>query len=259
MKKSIFLLSLFITTNLCSQEKRTLLLGTIKIDTLFIVDANVINKATNIGTNSNKFGEFEIPVKIGDTLSFSHLNYTFKEITIKQKHLDTKNIKISANEKTYVLDEISLNNKSIFYVDKDIMPHNLPMVNAKTLNLPYADSKKGKDNSVTKITFTSFSVDLASLINRVNGNYKREKKAKELIVEDENLNKIRKLFTDDFFVTDLKIKKEYINQFLNFCKNNGVIRIFKTADRIKLTGFLLSESKKFPNQIENEDIFLTKQ
>ena len=77
----------------------------------------------------------------------------------------------------------------------------------KHLKLPLCqDSKPKKDDRIIKIE-TGFSISLSNLINTINGNKRRAKKAQALYKQDQKLTKIRKHFTDDFFVTDLKIKK----------------------------------------------------
>ena len=231
-----------------AQKSPIFIKGNIQVDSINIEDVHIVNKTTKIGTTSNEFGNFEIPVHIGDILHFSHLNYEFKELYITKKNR-TIPLKIIGYEKTHLLDAFTLNNKSIFYVDKEIMPHNLPVVNATTLKLPYANSKKTKSNAI--LSFQSgAAINLENLITRINGNYKRIQKAKELFSEDQQL-------TDDFFITDLKIKKEYINQFLNFCKSKPILAVFKKNNVLELIRILEAESSIFPHQIENENIFLT--
>ena len=72
------------------------------------------------------------------------------------------------------------------------------------------------------------------------------------------MDNIRKQFTDYFFVHQLKIEKQYINQFLNYCLHSGIIKQYQTGNRIKLTEFLLIESKTFPHRQIESDTLLTK-
>jgi hypothetical protein len=257
MRNLLTLLFIFLISISLSQEKRTVINGKVTFDKHSVSDVHVLNTTTNMGSITNSAGVFKIQVKDGDHLYFSHLNLEERLILISKELISENQITIFLREKTYVLDEISLNTRSIFYVDKDIMPHNLPIINSKTLNLPYANSNKTKDNSLTNITFTSLSVNLENLVSSLNGKARRQKKAKELQLDDVNLKKIRNLFTDYFFVTNLKIKKAYINQFLNFCKKKGLLSVFKTKNSIELTEFLLIESEKFPNQAKNTTNYVT--
>ncbi len=260
MKKLYIVFTFFIGTILISaQDKRTYITGKTVVNEHSILDVHIINKNTKIGTITNENGVFEIPVKLGDSLFLSHLNLQNKLILITEKILLDKNFTIHLDEKTVVLNEMVLEKqRSIFYQDPEITTYKGPKITAKTLNLPYANTTVKKDESIIK--FRSGGVlSLDNLINSLNGNNRREKLLKKISQEDIDLKKIRKLFTDDFFITDLKIKKEYINQFLNDCIDKNIIYIFKNNNNIELTKFLIKESKLFPFRVLSEDVLLTKQ
>lgn len=257
-KLLIFCTVFYVFTSSKAQEQRTIIKGKTTLDSLAVSDVHVQNTNTNIGTITNDNGYFEIPVKIGDSIFVSHVNLQEKFILITEKIIKNKDFTVLLEEKTYALNEFTLEKpRSIFYEDKDITTYKGPVINAKTLKLPYADTQPKKDNSVLKFR-SGGVVSLDNLINVLNGNKRREKILKELVLEDENLLKIRKMYTDDFFITDLKIKKEYINQFLNYCIDKNIINIFKSDNNIKLTRLLIKEGKEYPNKILNDDLFLTK-
>lgn len=241
-----------------AQENNTFITGKVVLDSIAVVDVHVINKSTKIGTITNNNGLFEIPVKLGDSLFLSHLNLQDKLVLITPKIISSKKIIIPLEEKIVVLNEIILEKQqSIFYQDPEITTYKGPEINAEILNLPYANTVAKKDESVIKFR-SGGVISLDNLINSLNGNKKREKLLQKLAKEDTQLKKIRKQFTDDFFVTDLKIKKEYINQFLNDCIDKNIIRVFKSDNILKLTKLLMNESKLYPHKIVDEDLFLTK-
>ena len=97
-KPILYFLLLFITTFSFSQTKRVDFYGYVKDSTKSIKDAHVINLNTKIGTSTNDFGSFKIPVYIGDTLQITSLNYqtVFYKITknIFQKNLEQFNYSI---------------------------------------------------------------------------------------------------------------------------------------------------------------------
>jgi hypothetical protein len=259
MKKicTLFIFLVFITF-INAQEKRILFKGKTVLDSLTIGNVHVINKNTNIGTISNDSGLFEIPIKIGDSLLFSHVTLENKLILVNKKILVNKSFTVNLQEKVYTLNEITLEKpRSIFYQDKEIGSYNGPSITAKTLNLPYANTTIKKETTIFKIR-SGGVVSLDNLISSINGTKKREKLLKKMVSEDSELAKIRKQYTDDFFITDLKIKKEYINPFLNYCVNKNIIRIFKESNRLDLTTLLIKESKTFPHKKLDEDLFLTK-
>jgi hypothetical protein len=240
-----------------AQEKRKLITGKAVLDSLSIVNVHIINKNTKIGTISNDNGLFEIPVHIGDTLFFSHLKYQDKLIIVNDKSIVNQKINIQLEEKTVILKEIVLEKqRSIFYQDPEITSYSGPIVNAKKLNLPYANTFAKEDKSIVKFS-SGASISLGNLISALNGNNRRERILKEMALEDTYLEKIRKHFTDDFFITDLKIEKVYINQFLNDCIDKNIIRIFKKENKLEVLKLLMKESKLFPHKIVDEDLYLT--
>ena len=258
MKQIITLLTLFMCFSLLNaQEKRRLKIGKTVLDSLLVANVHVINKSTNIGTISNDNGSFEIPVYVGDTLFFSHIKYKDKFVVITDKTINKLNTNIELEEKTFLLKEIVLEKqRSIFYQDPEITSYKGPVVNAKKLNLPYANTFAEKDKSILKFR-SGASISLGNLISAINGTKKREKQLKEMALEDTYLEKIRKHFTDDFFITDLKIKKIYINQFLNDCIDKNIISIFKRENKLDVIKLLMQESKLFTHKIVNEDLYLT--
>jgi hypothetical protein len=99
-----------------------------------------------------------------------------------------------------------------------------PIVNAITLNLPYAITKAKKNETILSIR-SGAVISLDNLINSINGTNKRRKELQKIILEDTILSKIRKQYTDDFFITDLQIKQENINLFLNYCFKKKIFHI----------------------------------
>ncbi|WBX72581.1 hypothetical protein PG913_06555 [Tenacibaculum pacificus] len=248
------LLFLFSITSLISiaQNNPKIVSGYIYLDSLKIQDVHIINPKLDIGSVSDEKGRFEILALKGDILIISHLNFEYKEHLITDENLKEKAIIIHLDSKTYLLEEVILKKKKgIFDVDKDILLHNLPIVNAKTLNLPYANSKKPKNEKT--VTFKSgVSVSLGGLIGALNGSYKQKKKLENLQKTDNKLLKIRKHFTDSFFVHQLKIKKEHINPFLEHCISKGIINLYHKEKLLELTTVLLNNSKNSPYLLDKE-------
>lgn len=252
-----FLLAVLVSFSwlLQSQNNPKIIKGTVFIDSIPTQDVHIINKKLTIGAVSNENGSFEILAEEGNTLLISHLNLEYKEITITQENINAKNIVVYVTSKTHMLDEVVLERKrSILEIDPDILA-NAPVVNAKTLKLPYANSKP-KDDKTVKIE-SGVSVNLVGLINSLNGTNKKKKLLKKLQTEDQNLAKIRKHFTDSFFIKQLKIKEENINSFLESCISRGIINLYKNDKVLELTSVLIENSKHSPYLLENENIRLT--
>ncbi|WP_422091219.1 carboxypeptidase-like regulatory domain-containing protein [Tenacibaculum ovolyticum] len=257
MKKLLFLFLYLTTLIAISQNNTKIVTGHIFLDSLAIEDVHIINKKLDIGAVSNKDGSFEILASKGDILIISHLNFEYKEHIITNDDLKSTNVNIHLNSKNYMLDEIVLKKKrSIFDVDKDILLHNAPIVNAKTLNLPYANSKKPKKEGTLKLE-SGVSVSISGLINAFNGKTKQKKILRKIKIEDKNLLQIRKHFTDGFFVYQLKIKKENINSFLEHCISKGIINLYHKNKLLELTTVLLDNSKNSPYLINRDNTRVT--
>jgi hypothetical protein len=246
MKNLLLVCSVLFSILITGQEKREIISGKVNYHSTPISDVHIVNKNSNQGTITNDVGFFEIPGSIGDTLAFSHINLEIQEMVITKKILSESKIEINLQEKTYALEEIIFEKpRSIFYVDPEIMPQ--PTVNATTLNLPYTNTKAKKNYAILKVN-SGATVNLDNLINSINGAYKRRKELQKITLEDSVLSKIRKQYTDDFFITDLHIKQENINQFLNYCYKKNVIYHFNQKENLKLTRILMNESKTFPQR-----------
>ncbi|CAI8376702.1 MAG: Uncharacterised protein [Polaribacter sp. SA4-10] len=172
--------------------------GIVLFQNQLLSNVHIMKKNTQIGTISNDNGLFKIPIKENDSLFISHINYKKIFIIVTNKHTSSLNLKIILDEKIEILNEITIGNqKSIFYVDKDILTSGAK-ISTKSLNLPFAGTKKEENKSVVKIR-SGAVVSLDNLINLLNGNKKRERILKKITIEDRELAKIRNHFTDDFF------------------------------------------------------------
>ena len=249
MKYLLLLILLFLFSNkLISQEERLFINGKVQLNSLAISDAHIINLNTKIGTVSDPLGFFNIPVNVGDSLNISHLNLKEVNIIITKAHLKSLTLSIVFKEKVTSLAAFTLERPiGIFEEEKEVFTYNGPIINAKTLNLPYASTTAKPDNKVFKIQ-SGFVVGLDNLLNLLNGSVKNAKGLRILSSEDKQLVKIRKYFTDDFFITDLQIQQNNINSFLNFCVQKNIISLFQKKDYLNITKILLKESNQFPQK-----------
>ena len=246
MRNQPLLYLLFFCAFTYGQKKNQLITGQLFFDKEPVSDVHLVNKNTNKGTISNDYGLYEISASIGDVLEFSHLNFITEEIIVTKEILAQAIFKITLKLKTYELEEIVIEQKrGTFYIDPEIMTGPAVIVNAETLNLPYANSKKKKDDGIIQLS-SGAVVSLDNLIGALNGNNRRKKILKKISTEDTVLSKIRKFYTDDFFITDLNIKPENINPFLNYCFKKNIITHYNEKDLLKLTSILMTESKSFP-------------
>ena len=259
MKNCINLIFILFISSYCfAQTKQiTMLNGRVLSDSLAIENAHIINKTTSKGVVTNLKGVFKIPVTLGDILYISHINFENTEIMITRNLLKDQELKININPKTYALEEIEIKKrKGIFEIEKDILPAS--KINAITLNLPYANIKAKPENKDVLRPESGLAVNLVSLINSFNGKRKKAKELKNAKIKDQKFDALKSKFQKSFFYTHLKIKKGYINQFLEYCIKEGVHNYREKDNIIKLTNYLIQKSKTFPYTEASMDTLLTK-
>lgn len=231
--------------------------GTVFSDSLTLENVHIINKTSFKGTITNNHGLFKLPVKVGDTLHISHINFEVKKLVISVAEKGTKNVFVNLSPKTHALNEITIQKrKSIFYVDPQIMPHS--MINATTLNLPYANVKAKPENKDILRPESGLAVNLVSLINTFNGKRKKAKELKNAKIKDQKFDNLRSQFQDSFFYVDLKIRKGHINQFIAYCIKEGIYNYREKDNIIKLTNYLIQKSKTYPYKHIDLDTLLSK-
>lgn len=253
------LFTLFCLTTLFSQKKKSFeLTGIVLSDSLAIENAHVINNSNLNGAFTNSKGVFKLPVKVGDTLFISHINFNQSKIVISVAEKVTKKISVNINLKAHVLNEITIEKKrGILYVDPQIMPHS--MVNNSTFKFPYAGVKAKPENKNVLRPESGLAVNLVSLINTLNGKRKKVKELKNAKIKDQKFDKLKNKFQESFFYVDLKIREGFINQFLEYCIQEGLYRYKERDNIIKLTSYLIQKSKTFPHKQINNDTLLSKQ
>jgi len=246
--------ALFCLTSIFSQEKLSFdVFGTILSDSVAIENVHVLNKTQLTGVVSTSFGRFKLPVSIGDTLFFSHINFENKEYVI----VNTKQIKINLIQKTHTLNEVTLVKKrGTFYIDPEIIPAS--ELHKTRLKLPFTLNKGYTENKSTLRTESGVVVNIVSLINSLNGKRKKEKELKNAKIRDQKFDTFRAKFSNSFFVYQLKIKEEYINQFIEYCFLDGALDHLKNNNLINLTHILIEKSNTFPFKTIDQDTLLTK-
>lgn len=229
-----------------SQEEFIVISGEVMIDSLPIQDVHIINKKLEIGAISDADGKFEILGSQGDLLLISHINFELQEETITEEVIQQGHIIVELKDKNNLLEEVVIKKrKGIFEVDKDIMTYNGPVVNAKTLRLPYAGIKINEEDNLIRIE-SGAVVSLDKLIELMPSKHKQEKKKiNELKALDHTITNIREHFTDGFFIRQLKIKEELINDFLNYSISKGIIQLYKKEKHLELTTVLIESRKHF--------------
>lgn len=259
MLKSTSLILLTISTfSLSAQQSRVLILGNINSEEKDLTSIHIINKTSNKGSISSKNGQFSIWVKNNDTIIFRGIQFESTEKIITKANIDNKSIQVELKTRTNILKEVIVKK-----------PENMAMA----LNLPNAGKTplKGVDLKLAYYSQKSTPMVILEMLvgkqggiddlyNIISGNRKKHRKLKKLIEDDKRLEhdknvllQIRKHYKDGFFTNTLKIKKEKIDDFIQYCKPKNIITYFDKESYLEVIDVFIKESRLFLKDLENEE------
>lgn len=255
IKKLLIFILILQNFFLFAQKSNKELLGKVKIDSISPESIHVINTSTNKATLTNENGEFRITVKENDTLLFTSVQIENKKVVILKKHLNSLqfiiDLKVDINE----LDEVIVKQHNLtgrLYIDNENtkLQH---QVNAFTLKLPNAGKKKPQTEvDHINLRFSQFSGIVGSLYGWISGEKKKLKQVKKLAIEDAYIKKIKNFIKTSYFINHLKIPKDNIFHFLEFCKTKGIIQLYKEKKFTQLIEVITKESKLYIETFNNE-------
>ena len=241
------LVFIFLKTN--AQQQRIQLEGTVKYNSMYLPDINISNKMTLLGGASDKNGSFTILAMEGDSILFSSLVYTNRNIIISKTHLKSKKITIYLEPDYYQLKEIMLAKKIFLDWSKaavtkgtilrtDKISNNKPP-NARKLTDPNANA--GGLNPIALFMMLTKKSRLKRKARKLDQKLELEKSKK---LRAEFSTKIKNEYEATFFNEVLHISEENIYLFLDYCEGNGLLDFYK-SEEIVIKNFLIKQSKEF--------------
>ena len=245
----VFLL-IFCFARIYSQDKSLLLSGEVRYDSMAVENVHIINISSKRGSLSNQLGEFHISVKENDTVIFSDIQFLIKEVIITNEIIKNKSLVIFLEPKNNELDEI------VLIESKNI---------AKALQLPNAGKKplNKLERNLNHYSQASLPVVIIATLlgqrggiddiyNIISGNRKRDRKLKLLRDEDrkyeldqENIQKIRDHFQDEFFVQTLRIPNKKTDAFIRYCLPKNIVYLFNKSRYLEIIDIFIAESTSF--------------
>jgi hypothetical protein len=263
-KLLVFILLFFMHHIAIAQSKSILINGEIKNTYLNpIVNTHIINLSTGVGTVSNKNGAFNIPVKKGDWLQISNIQFISKKIKIKKGNLTERILLIYLMPVRNILDEAILKKKmkGILSLDrKDKEKDTLPKIDQEYYNfsnMDFSNVKVDKNKPKSAQYLTDPIAKTAGLppvsIGIPDGALEAKKARRRDINFKEKLpKKLLQLFGEPFFFDNLKIPKDNYYHFLQYCNPLGIERLFKNKKHLEILKILLKESKSYLLLLEND-------
>lgn len=221
-----------------------------------VADVHVMNTSASRATISNDNGYFAIEVTLGDTLLFSAVQFKRKSLVINAEMLSSKMLFVPLEEFVNELDEVVVRPYDLSGdLGKDMQNMDTgAVVSATSLGLPNAHVKPPIQSVRHLQTATAgkfhplmiLNPPIDPLINAISGRTKMLKKRVARDKKDIRLQQLRSSVPDSLFLTQLKIPKEKIDDFMYFCEVDAAFdSLVNTDNRIAIWEFLLTKSLSY--------------
>ncbi len=202
------------------QESTTILGRLISEDSLGIDRVNVLNLSKIKGTTTNIQGEFEIVIDVGDTLLFSAIQFKNREWVVTDSIIKSGFILCILE-----LDDITL--QDIVLTDFSMFDTNQPGGDID-MSLPFNTIPVVKSYSTRRASYLQGGI-ISSIVNRLNGNIKRNKAVIAYEKQRNLVEKTRGIF-EDVFYENLGIPNDEIYLFIDFYMSEAQTSRLLTPD-----------------------------
>ncbi|WP_299368424.1 hypothetical protein [Winogradskyella sp.] len=207
-----------------------------------VKDIKVLNKTQNRLTVTDKDGNFSIPAKVNDTISFQSLFYRPKEVVLDQTHFNSINV-FEIEEIVSELDEVNIKAEPEQPVFEE------ETFNEDLQNLIKEDIKRNPH--LYQPPGATYGVDFIYLIGQVAKLFKR-KRPKAPTYKSLTYTQIDSLFSKSTFFNkrlvteDLNIPEDKTKLFFDFCEAKGISsELLKDEKKMMLLEQLVVNSQLF--------------
>tara|TARA_A200000113_G_C8843625_1_gene347794 strand:+ start:139 stop:831 length:693 start_codon:yes stop_codon:yes gene_type:complete len=206
-----------------------------------VVAANVVNVTAQINTITDGEGAFEIPIKIGDEVVFSSVQYMIRTVEITPEIIKKNRLIITVNEKINALEEV--------VITPDDTEKFLDLKEEEFKGYDYERDKSTRlENTIVRQGQLKNGLNLINIakliVKAVNDKTEEEKRN---LKPSEILSYV---FDTEFFTGDLELKNDQIVGFLEHIdKNLPSQKLLSQSQQFQLIDYLISESKKYRNQL----------
>lgn len=205
-----------------------------------VVAANVVNINAQINTITDGEGEFEIPVKVGDEIIFSSVQYMIRTVKINPDIIQKNRLVITVNEKINALEEVIItpDDTEKFLDLKEEEFKGYDYLRDKSTRLENTIVRQGQlNNGINVINILKL---ITKVINSKTEEEKRNLKPSEVL---------KYVFEIDFFKRDLELTDDQIIGFLEYIDENlPSQKLLSQSKQFQLIDYLILESKKYRNK-----------
>lgn len=225
-------------------DKRPLLRGTVLYMNMPVANENVINNTAGQGTITNEKGEFAIPAKEGDELFFLALNYQMKQVVVDAEILKRGRLVVEVNEKVTELEEVT--------VSPEDQQEFLRLRNEDFKGYDYDTDETTEFTNIAEsqtVRGMQYGLNFVNIFKLLAGTLNKEAtpEAPGLKMSEA----LRHVYDDAFFVQDLGIPQDKIDEFLYYCDAQMPPRtLLRKSNEFQLIDFLVTQSEAFRKTLQ---------
>lgn len=245
-KKLLFLVTIFTVLNGFSQDAdRRPLMGSVIYMNVAVPNENVINSTSERATITNDNGQFIINVKVGDQLVFTAVNYNIKVVTITEEILANNRLVVEVNEKVTELDEV--------VITPEQQERFLKLKNEEFKKYEYEIDRGTEVENISLSQSERGMQDGLNFVNIFRAIFKSQNETEEAVPKLKVSDVLRQVYDDSFFVVDLQIPQDRIDEFLFYCDTRMPTQsLLKKENEFELIDALVTNSKSFLKDIDEE-------
>ena len=228
------LLIFFLTFQvLAFSQERISIKGRLIYRNINVAAANVVNITAQINTITDGEGAFEIPVKTGDEVVFSSVQYMIRTVEITPEIIQKNRLIITVNEKINALDEV--------VITPDDAEKFLDLKEEEFKGFDYDRDKSTRlENTIVRQGQLKNGLNLinvAKLIAKVVSNKTEEEKRN--LKPSEVLSYV---FDTSFFKSDLELRDDQIVGFLEHIDDNlPSQKLLNQSQQFQLIDYLITQ------------------
>lgn len=243
------IICLFFIIKATAQESRKFFYAIIQDEVSTVPNAHVINLNTKQGTFTNDNGEFRIFAKANDTIQITFVGYETKKIVVDVNHFGMQENYIQLKKVPIELDEVAIKKHNLLGHISSDSKHikSEKVINAETLNLPFAGSRiltPAERRLHTATTSYGGIIPVDLLLNWMSGRLKKLKKLKAIEDKEKRIENIR----SNYYILiqhELNILKEDIDRFIYFAESADDFNTLYLNNEVAMITFLQKKSDEF--------------
>ncbi|MDV7188077.1 carboxypeptidase-like regulatory domain-containing protein [Lutibacter sp. TH_r2] len=249
-------LFLFFSINTFSQESKLVEIeGIITSSNKAISNIHIVNLTKGFGAISDDDGNFKLMVETNDEILFSSIQYETKRIIINKTYFKSKLITVKLTPAVTILDEVFLHGLS-GNLTADISQVPIDTIPKANFTFDKQDIYRFKKSYTTHYDKTPNSLaftDPTFMGGGIGGSASipdfrliKEQRLKRMLKKKMSFSqRLISEFGMDFFLKDLKINKDSIELFINFCENKNLFSVYESNQKLKAIEILTEQRKKF--------------